>query len=160
MDRNGLAPAEVLTIWTIPPSQDVLKQILEVTKSEKIHLLKDAGEPITPRSSIKHLMGLIKYTIEHQGGITTYQNLAAATAQNSITIKHAITWLISKGEIIQISETEDEIHLSTGGVQQNPQLAEIQWEETQQLLEETIAYRSYFSRADKDSLLQIQGKDY
>ena len=155
VDRNGLTPTEVLVICTIPPSHDVLKQILEVTKPAKIHLLKDVGEPITPESFIKHLMGLIKYTIEHQDGITTYQNLAAATAQNSITIKHAISWLVSKGKIQQISETEDKIYLTSGGFHQDPQFAEKQWGETRQLLEETFAYRSYFSRADKDLVLQI-----
>jgi single-stranded-DNA-specific exonuclease len=155
VDRNGLISTKVLTILTTPPSQGVLNQILSTTNPEKIILIKDLEELTNAEQEIQYLVGLIKYSIKNHDGSTSISSLAAATRQDSKTIKQAILWLEARGDFKLIDETRDNIVLTAGNGQKDQQLAENQWKKLQHLFEETIAYQAFFKRADKSNIFHV-----
>ncbi len=152
-DRNELESVPSFAIWTPPASPKDLEMALDIVKPEQVILLRGSFITSTPEVFIRHLLGLIKFTINHQKGKISYSALAAATAQSERTIRSAISWMIFQGEVIIIQEIGNEITLTQGESQKDPKQASRYWAEVRSMLAETTAYRNHFMRADKNSLL-------
>jgi single-stranded-DNA-specific exonuclease len=153
MNRVNIHTTELLAIWTIPPSPEVLHEILELTKPKKIYLFAINPNMDEPNGLLERITGLAKYAINHQGGLTSYNELASACAQGDLVIRRGLDWLVKRGQI----QVED---LADGQVRIIPcknclpdKESEIIFLEIQLLLKETSAYRSNFARADQESFL-------
>jgi single-stranded-DNA-specific exonuclease len=152
-DRNELVPSACLAIWTPPASLKDFKIALEIVNPGQIILLKGSTLIVAPEIFIGQLMGLVKYTLNHHNGTTTYSALAAATSQRERTIRSALSWMVFQGQVSIAQETGDEIKLHISTSLKDPIQAARCWVEVRNLLEETSAYRAHFSRADKNMLL-------
>jgi hypothetical protein len=108
---------------------------------------------------LKHLVGLVKYTINSKAGCTTLPALAAATAQRLAAVQLGLAWLQVRGDLVitppgDSEQANAELWLQSG----DPSKADA--EEAAQILTrlktilaETSAYRAYFARAEAESLL-------
>jgi len=152
-DRNELESVTNFAIWTPPASPIDLKMALHIVKPERIYLLKGSFVTTTPEEFLKQLLGLIKFTLNHHKGNITYSALAAATGQSETTIRSAIQWMIFQGEVTITREINNEIKLAQDASLKDPKQASKYWAEIRSLLSETLAYRTHFLRADKNSLL-------
>ncbi|HBG75308.1 MAG: single-stranded-DNA-specific exonuclease RecJ [Chloroflexi bacterium GWB2_49_20] len=152
-DRNELIPSACFAIWTPPASLKEFKNALEIVKPGQIILLKMSPLTVAPETFIGQLMGLVKYSLNHHKGITTYSALAAATSQRERTIHSALSWMIFQGQVSISQEAGDEIKLQKGTSLKDPIQAGRIWDEVRSLLEETLAYRTHFISADKKMLL-------
>ena len=104
----------------------------------------------------------MKFTINQRGGKVNIKELAAAAAQRETTIRLGLEWLEAGGHIKVRDEAEsppllaDEISIiSEGDGIANPYLQRELYIAVKGLLEETAAYRNYFSRADAESLFKF-----
>jgi hypothetical protein len=154
-DRNELAPAEALAIWTIPPSPQELHFALDKVHPKTIYLFGATDPVITAEALIGRLSGLLKYAINHHAGNVTWSELAAATAQRLVTVRKGLEWLVLLGEIDIKTEKENELVVSIGASLKDSASASSTWSEMQSLLAETSAYRAHFKRADKDKLFSV-----
>lgn len=153
VDRNEFIPGKYFAIWTPPASLKDLKLALDIVKPEQVILLKGSSLTTTPETFIGQLMGLIKYTLNHRKGSITYSALAAATAQSERSIRSALSWMIFQGDLSITLEKGNEITLIKGSSQKDPIQASKCWVDVKNLIAETSAYRIYFIRAEKKSLL-------
>ncbi len=152
-DRNELEPADALAIWTIPPSPEELRAVLDKVQPQIVYLFAVTKPTEPPEAFLSRLAGLLKYVVNKRGGRVTYSELEAATAQRPVTVRNGVEWMISQGEISIEREKDDGLVVSAGDSPKDPASASRLWTETQSLLAETAAYRAHFRRADKDALL-------
>jgi single-stranded-DNA-specific exonuclease len=152
-DRNELERAENLVIWTIPPSPRELGVALEIVKPHIVTLVGAHPFLEVTDTFMARLTGLLKYAITHHEGKTTYAWLAAATAQRRITVEQGLNWLVSSGKITLVHQEDDQLWVAPGKTINDLGGAARLRMEVQALLAETSAYRAYFKRADRDTLL-------
>ena len=151
-DRNDLSRADTLVIWTAPASQGVLKTALDVVRPERIILLNSAPARIPAQKLLERLIGLVKYSINHHNGASSYQALASATAQSETTIQNSLEWMENQGMIFIARESTKGIHITAGTGKKDNAKSERSWNKIKILLEETRAYRNHFFTADKNML--------
>ena len=133
-DRNDLVPATSFAIWTPPASLKDFKIALNIVNPDQVILLKGSIVTTTPEKFIGQLMGLIKYTLNHQNGKISYSTLAAATAQCESTVRSALSWMFFQGEVSIIQETGNEITLKKGSSLKDPIQATRYWAEVRNML--------------------------
>jgi single-stranded-DNA-specific exonuclease len=143
-DRNELALSDCFAIWTAPPSSKDLRIALEKVDPRRIVLLKGSILPIAAEAFLGQLMGLVKFRINHKGGITTYSELAAATAQRESAVRSGLKWMVFQGQVSIERENGDEFKVKAGTSLKDPVQASKSWVEIRNLLDETSAYRTHF----------------
>ncbi|MDO9130477.1 MAG: hypothetical protein Q7U34_11490, partial [Anaerolineales bacterium] len=162
-DRLELERADVLAIWTTPPSRDVLRAAIERVKPRTVYLFavsptdRVGAAHDTPKAFLQRLAGLAKFAILKKSGRTRLSELAAACAQPEIAVRLGLEWLAANGNIV-FEADGDALHLSIGNQAANQYLPKAYRQQElsltiQALLAETSAYRTFFTRADKDTLL-------
>lgn len=152
-DRNELEYADNLVIWTIPPSPEQLLDALKIVKPRTVTLV--GAHPLLELTEafMARLAGLLKYAISKCAGKVTYAELAAATAQRRITVEQGFNWLVLRGKITLVLQEGDQLIVAPGKAIYDPGGAARLWVEVEALLAETAAYRTYFKRAEIDTLL-------
>jgi single-stranded-DNA-specific exonuclease len=152
-DRNELEPSDNLIIWTIPPSPGELKFALDTVKPKLVTLVCAHPTLEITDAFMARLTGLMKYAINQREGKITYAELATGTAQRRITVEQGFHWLVSSGKITLVRQENDVLWVAPGKTINDLGGAAQLRQEVQALLSETAAYRAYFKRADKDTLL-------
>ncbi len=152
--RFDLYQADEFAIYTTPPSPAELRAALEIVKPKTIYLI--AISPLAEKTDefLSRLAGMAKFAINQRGGKVSVLELAAATAQREVAIRVGLEWLGAGGHL-KVEDEADEIKLSAGDSISNPYLQRELYVAVKGQLEETAAYRSYFSRADTKSLIKF-----
>ncbi len=150
-DRYSLTNADVLAIWTTPPGNSELQKALETVNPHKVYLFGINPGFDQLDAFLLRIMGLIKYTLTHSQGHAYLTKLAAATAQREIVILTGLEWLEARGYICVIQKGEEEVWVTKGdGMRRDTTTQIINRLKLQ--LEESAAYREYFSKAQKEML--------
>ena len=97
---------------------------------------------------------MAKFAISQRGGKVNVKELATATAQREATIRIGLGWLAAGGHL-KVEEVSEELHLTNGDGIANPYLQRELYTTVKGLLEETAAYRDYFSRAATESIFKF-----
>ena len=156
-ERSQLAPAQRLVIWTSPPGNAELQEALACVHPQEVILFSQDPGLDQPERFLWHLAALVKYTLRVFHGKTSLRKLAGATGQRAETIKIGLEWLAARGLIQVAFGSGDEAVLSSGGNVDSGRQAILQ-ESLFALLEETAAYRAYFTRADPSALVGMHAE--
>jgi len=158
-DRNQIKTSEALAIWTIPPGYWELNTVIDKVSPRNVYLFGRNPELDKPKAFLGRLAGLIKHVINKKCGKILLAELAAATAQREGTVKMGLLWMEAKGHIqCEWMDHDDELKpksavmIQYASDREKPELPEISFE-LHSMLEETAAYRQYFSKAHQDSLI-------
>ncbi|HXD11951.1 MAG TPA: hypothetical protein VN653_17925, partial [Anaerolineales bacterium] len=151
-NRFELQRADELAIYTAPPSPAELRSALEIVKPKKVHVLGIAPRPEKPDEFLARLAGMTKYAINNKDGKVSIKELAAATAQRESVIRIGLEWLAAGGHVT-VSGEADAVLLSIGNGEVNQYIQKELYTAVKGILEETAAYREYFSRAALDGLI-------
>jgi single-stranded-DNA-specific exonuclease len=149
--RFELYSADELAIYTTPPSPAELRAALEVVKPKIVHVF--AVSPVKERTDefLARLAGMAKFAINNKGGKVSINELAVATAQRVSAVRIGLEWLAAGGHVTAVPE-EEALALSAGSGEANQYLQKELYVAVRGILEETSAYRDYFSRAKIESL--------
>ena len=151
-DRYELQPSESLVIWTAPPGPAELHFALETVSPQKIYLFGISPGADRPEAFLQRLAGLLKHALKASQGRLSLSALAAATAQRQAAIRLGLDWLAARGHIHIVSQNGDEVVIAAGDGVRREDLAECE-ALLKAALAETAAYRAYFQKAGKDSLV-------
>jgi len=151
-NRFELQRADELAIYTAPPSPAELRSALEIVKPKKVHVLGIAPRPEKPDEFLARLAGMTKYAINNKDGKVSIKELAAATAQRESVIRIGLEWLAAGGHVT-VSGEADAVLLSIGNGEADQYIQKELYTAVKGILEETAAYREYFSRAALDGLI-------
>ena len=153
INRYELEKADELVVYTTPPSNHVWKAILERVEPQKIYLVGENPPEVKAQDFLKHLTGLVKYTIAHKEGKTRISELAAVTAQRESTIHLGLKWLRASEQVV--AEVDgDGLFLSpyqTSKVSEdNKYTKEELFLAIKNLLAETVAFRRQFEGSARE----------
>jgi single-stranded-DNA-specific exonuclease len=153
-DRRQLEPHPALAIWTTPPGPRELDAALERAVPEIIHLYAVDPGLARPARFLRRLAGLAKRALasaRRGEARTTYDWLAAATAQRESAVRAGLLWLSARGDIDVDSEGDDVV-LRRGRGPDGRDLSAIEGA-LARIMAETAAYRNHFATADPSALL-------
>lgn len=150
--RFDLHQADALAILTTPPSVADLKLALKLVKPKKIHVLGISPLPQKTDEFLSQLAGMAKFAINNKGGMVSINELAVATAQRLSAVKIGLEWLAAGGHV-SIAPDGEAIIVSAGNGEANQYLQRELFIAVKGILEETAAYRAYFSTAAVEHLI-------
>jgi len=97
-NRDELAPADALAIWTIPPSPQEFHSALDRVNPKTVYLFGVTDPDETPETFMARLSGLLKYAVNRRAGKVSLSGLACATAQCRLTVQEGLEWLVSRAK--------------------------------------------------------------
>ena len=153
-DRYALTPSKILAIWTTPPDASELRSVLERVSPQIVYLFAIPPHTQDLQSFLTRLSGLVKYALTSKGGRVSISSLTANTAQREASVHLGIAWLQAKGHIKSMAEDTEEMLLIPGDQAASADLPRITTQ-LRLLLNETAAYRTYYSQAEADSLINL-----
>ncbi len=158
--RFELHPADEFAIYTTPPSPLELRKALEIVQPKTVYVfaVPPAEDPSTtlkagPDGFLSRLAGLCKFTLNKKAGKTTIHELAASMASRENAIEIGLQWLAAGGHL-SVSVYENEVIVSAEKAEVNQYLQKELYTALKGVLNETTAYRKYFSSADLKALIQ------
>ena len=159
--RFELNPAEEFAIYTTPASPADLRAALETVKPKKIYVfaVPPTADGIVATSRLTdefltRLAGMAKYAINNKGGKVSIQGVASGMAQRERAIRIGLEWLVAGGHVAISRETDvGAVTLSAGPGETNQYVQKELYIAVKGILEETAAYRKYFSRANLESIM-------
>ncbi|MBK9780769.1 MAG: single-stranded-DNA-specific exonuclease RecJ [Anaerolineales bacterium] len=144
VNRLNLTQSDELTIYTTPPSPAELRNALEIVNPKTVYVFGVSPVEQKPDEFLSYLAGLCKYILNQRNGQGTIDELAAACAARKIVIQIGLEWLAASGQLT-INMEEDLVTLTKGQQEKNPYLQAELYTALQGLLNETSAFRKYFS---------------
>ena len=156
--RHQLSPAAELVIFTSPPGPAELAAALSTVHPEKVTLLASLPFDDTPETFLRRLAGLTAFAIHRREGRTDLASLAAATAQRETTVRAGLDWLAARGDITCQFSGANQVQIASGG-EADTAAGLAAMRRVVILLDETVAYRAYYRRADANWLLSHAAPD-
>jgi hypothetical protein len=155
-NRQQLKPATTLIIWTAPPGARELRAALEAVSPRRIYLVNTFPETNTLDAFLKRLAGLVKYNLRVNDGRASLAALATACAQREAAVQKGLEWLAARGHIALLGQAGDGVILGEGSGVINPSVEIIAYQ-LKVILEESSAYRAFFTAAAKEQLTSTGG---
>ena len=121
-------------------------------KPKKVYVLGIAPAAEKADVLLARLAGMTKYAINNKAGKVSVRELAVATAQRESAIRIGLEWLAAGGHVT-VSSEEEALILSKGHGETNQYLQKELYIAVKGILEETAAYRAYFSLAGIETLI-------
>lgn len=149
--RHQLKVGGTLIIWTAPPSQSVLQEVIQLVKPDKIVLFGINSPLNNAIAFISYLVGLLKYAIHHKQSQAQIGHLASACAAEQGTVCVGLQLLQAMGKF-QVEFKQDHIFINKIDTAPNKELIQIHRESLNMLITETQAYRHYFKSSDIHSI--------
>jgi single-stranded-DNA-specific exonuclease len=151
-DRNTLKSSDKLVIWTTPSGPQEINSVVDLVSPSVVHLfdvdpMMDEMKPFTGR-----LVGLAKHALRKAKGKVSLSSLAGATAQREETVRAGLQWLAARGYLAVHFEDEGDVCLNEGDGVSGEQLERVE-KRLRELLEETAAFRRYYSSAEAAVLI-------
>ncbi|GAB4505383.1 MAG: single-stranded-DNA-specific exonuclease RecJ [Anaerolineales bacterium] len=143
--RFALQAAEVLAIYTAPPSLADLRKALQVVHPQQIYVFAVCPAEEKPPEFLKRLAGLCKFALNQKSGRTSLPELTAAMAAREAAVEIGLDWLAAGGHLSASMDEGGAILLSAGQQEKNPYLQAELFVALRGILAETAAYRTYFA---------------
>lgn len=151
-DRRNLSKADHFAIWTIPPGSTELIDALAKVNPKTIYLFSVDPGTDHPEHFLRKLTGLVKHVLKEKRGMANIYELSALTSQRRICVEAGLDWLATYGYINILDKNTEYIHIGKGnGIKR--ETTEPATIRLRALLNESAAYRSYYTRTDKDKLI-------
>jgi single-stranded-DNA-specific exonuclease len=149
-DRHSLQPGPGLIVWTTPAGLREWAAVLEQVSPEIVYIFAVDPETGQVQPFLRRLAGLVKYSLKEMGGRVSLSRLASACAQPEAAVRVGLEWLEQRGAIRMLEGSGDERLLAPGSGSGSLRAETAALLEA--ILDESAAYREYFSSAEKKHL--------
>jgi single-stranded-DNA-specific exonuclease len=153
VDRYHLQPSRTLAIYTIPPGRTDLNEVLLRVNPEIVYLFSQRFSSNELKDFLASISSLIQHAVKNNNGIISIPDLISKTSHREKTIRKAVAWFASRGDITSVEEDENHIKLLKGKMPNKEEQKSIEGE-LNLLLKETNAFRNYYLRADPQWLIK------
>jgi len=166
-----------LVLWSIPPSPDLLRWLLDAARPEEVYLCGRYTADDNKGAVLRAVAGMCKYALNHpqvsgtqvsgtqvsgtrasvtqaqaQGGqpvsLLDINRMAARLGLTEAVVRQALLWLEARGEIYLIEwQAGDTVRIAAGDGKTQPLDMKQIEEEIDEMLAEIRAYRRFFQRA-------------
>ncbi len=152
LSRTDLGTAPTLVIWTAPPSQNVLQNVLRKVKPETVIVFGQMPQPSSVKALLARLAGLAKYAAQFKSGNTTLTDLAAACAVDTEVTRVGLLYWGAAGKLCVDFEGEA-VTIKLEGSAPDQAALEIYQKILGSLFEENRLYREYFRSGNLQNFL-------
>jgi single-stranded-DNA-specific exonuclease len=152
-DRFDLNISDQLIIWTSPPGRSELESVINKVRPTKIVLCAVDPETDEPDVFLKRLSGILKYVINNRRGRVDLGTLESVMSHKETTIRKSLEWLSVKGLIRIQYFNEGEIGVELGMEGRNDEASWL-YDQLVVLLDETAAFRRYYFKTEKETLIK------
>ncbi len=150
-DRFEVDQCDTLVLLTCPAGYEVLRDLLKKTAPQKIFVIGMQTALDQKTALMQRITETILTSFRSGNGRVNVPSLAATTGQPERTIRLAIDWLVKKTTLRVVEKTGPEIILDRSG---NPSEDEHQaLDDLERALEETLAFKRFFQKADLKTLV-------
>jgi single-stranded-DNA-specific exonuclease len=151
--RFELKPSNSLVIWSPPASISILRAAITHVHPSTVYLFNNPVGYSTVKDVLLAVSQHVKYALNHYGGKVELARLAARCGHREATISAALDWLAAKGIVRVLNLSALEYALVSPG-QVDPMALQAAKLRIKALLEDTVAYREYYARAECEILLE------
>jgi single-stranded-DNA-specific exonuclease len=145
--REKLSPASRLIIWTIPPSLQVIQQVLFQVKPSQLFWFAALPPENDLKILLRQAIGTIKkYLISSVDLPLAYSALAQQLAITLPLAKLLVNWLAVSGEITLGQTGADSVFISSQKHSPDPISVSTLQKEIQTVLKEITAFRDFYLR--------------
>lgn len=141
--RHELKPAATLVIWTAPPSQSVLDEVIQRTKPRRILVFGLQPATTSMKAFLERLGGLIKFAIKHKDRKTTLDALASACASTNVSVRLGLKVWEAMGKL-KINFQDSLVEFSLNNEIPDSAAIKIYKEALKASLKEISVYRHYY----------------
>jgi hypothetical protein len=154
-NRQQLAPAHRLAVWTLPPGPQELQAALERVQPDEVIFF--AHDPGLDRAGafLQRLAGLVKFALRARDGWIDLEAVAATTAQRISTVRVGLDWLAARGQTAIAEREEARWRLAAAVAHTDPYEVDVARTHLDALLAETAAYRAYLRDAPAETLSRL-----
>jgi single-stranded-DNA-specific exonuclease len=149
--RHELTQTPALILWTAPPADAVLRDMLRQAAPQKLIVFGLSPGLAEPRAFLQHLGGLAKFAISHRAGRAALNLLAGACAASEEAVRVGLQWWAARGVLTAEFEAGF-VHLSMAKTDPDSASLEILQAVLADLLAEARAYRAFFRSGQIESL--------
>lgn len=148
--RLDLSAAHTLVIWSSPPGLEALQIALRRVEPARIVLVAEGGDLDQAEAFLKHLGGMVKHALRERDGRVSLAEFAAALGHREASIRKGLELWAAQGAVQVTGTREIVAQLSEGrGVRDQAVVRQLT-AELRQVLAETIAYRLFFAKVDRE----------
>ncbi len=145
--RLELDRCDTLVMMSVPPSRKILEEILKKANPKKVIWFAQIPEENEMEVYVHSAAKLIKETLAQDNPKIDTNDLASRLSVTQETIEITIQWLVARGDISILDQSEGVVRISAGG--SSDQSKELpQRKQLQKALTEIQSYRSYYQRAE------------
>lgn len=142
VNRYGIKETHRLVLLSCPPEQQVLDEIIALSKAKEVIMAFSPEEIVESRVIIRRVMEYIKFAAIKKGGHTSVQDIAAAAAQTELAVMEILHFL-EKQQMLDV-KTGEYGRLKLKLIPRKAAKAKLP-ATLKQLLEETNAYRRHMN---------------
>ena len=150
--RNDLVTNETLLIWSLPPNQKVLDEIIKRVNPKRIIWFANAPDENNPDIFINKAAKTIKDILDKEQPAINLSVLAANLASTIETVALTIRWLTARGDISVLRQTNNSILINPGGSLNEIEEKDLQ-SQVKRSLSEIQAFRRYYLQTDLENLI-------
>ena len=151
--RHALEANPHLVIWSAPPSQRVLRQVLERTQPKRVTVFGIDPNLDDRTRFLRRLGGAARFALTNKGGLAELDRLAAACAADEDAVRAGLLYWQARGKLC-VDFSGSSANMRSAASEPDVQAAEMFENLLKSLLEETQAYRRYFSKGDLESIFR------
>ncbi len=141
-----------LVLWTLPPSGEVLKWLIESCECNELFLCGRRTTDDAPAVVVKQVAGMVKYALSRDAMVDVGR-MAARLGQTEAVIRTALLLLESRGTVRLLEWLDgDCAQVAEGEARTQSSESEALWAELEALLAEVRAYRRFVARARIEEL--------
>jgi single-stranded-DNA-specific exonuclease len=148
--REELSKTQTLIIWTVPANRTILKNVLDLTSPQNLHIFADDPGIFTKQEFLEALLGLLKH-LEITGKKYDPGLFAQRIAQPPALIEAGLDWLHCHGDY-DLTFFRKSNKLDKGSGRPLDCFSEVDDKLTKMLIE-VRSFRKYFMTADLHSIL-------
>lgn len=120
--RHEVYPAEHLVIWSQPPSQAVIAQVVGRVQPRTIHvfMIEPANEQ-TLATLVQSVGGMLRYAISHHSGMIDTERLASATGMTEPMMRLCVgVWVANKAIRVVKKQDKSLYRIETSSAPEEP----------------------------------------
>jgi len=152
-DRINLEPSKRLIIYTTPPSPYIFNEAMDTVSPEEVVFIGKNPEENDLITCFNRLSGLVKFSINHRGGIIPIKEFAASLASNQKTVIAGIMVMAASG-VVKVIEIDPEfIRIERIRKERSDNYNQLS-KQYEVAFKEIDAYRSFFKRTPLEKVLQ------
>ena len=142
VNRDYQRKTKRLVFLTIPPSVEIMKEIIILTEAEELFITTLHPADKSFKKFVKMLMALIKYNLNHENGIFNITRAAVTLSEKEITIKRGIQYLAARAMLSYEYISYGELLISKEGIEDRG-MSNLRAKQLHNLLEESSAFRRF-----------------